>query len=347
MKIFFYLFFAFLISACSLQNVPKKPSIYTPAPQTSQTQSEKKQFGNKLAIIIPEKTIKSYSSIVINASLAYILRKEAKINTEIFLIGSEDEANIQKALNEIKAKDIHYIIAAFTTKGANTLSKLVDDEIIYIPTIHKTNTQISNPNIYFGGIDYKAQVAKLMQHAGPKIASFYDNSALSSHINQILTNYGAKLYLADGKKLNYVSLLFSQGSLHNASIFLNSSLTKNAIIASQIRVNNINAQGLFLTQIGYNPILLSLTQPGDRRKMLIANSILNEDLHLSYLNESFEQSIDYNWVAYSTSLGVDFIYTNFIDKKADKLFKEPMKDNQILYDIKLMKALEFGFEEVN
>ncbi len=347
-KLYLCLILALFISACSLtQPSIKHPS--TPVTTTTPPPSSAQQpvlSNDKLAIIIPEKSIKSYSSIVINASLAYILRKDAKMNTEIFLIGSEDEQSIRAALEKIKAKGVKFIIAAFTTRGVNFLNDY-EDFIFYIPTLHKNNTQIKASNVYFGGIDYKAQVEKLSQQGSAKIASFYDDSTLSSYLNSILSNYSARTYFVGGKKLNYISLLYSKGSLSGASIFLNTPLTKSAIIASQLRVNNITPSAILATQIAYNPILLSLTQPGDRKKMLIANSISNTDEYLSYLNESFEQSIDYNWVAYSTSIGVDFIYTSFIDKGAERLFKEPMKDNQILYDIKLMKALEFGFEEAN
>lgn len=348
--LYFSVFLALFFSACSLTMPPQtqnKAVTTTPKPSQMPSAQIKPQLkSDKLAIIIPEKSIKSYSNIIINASLAYILRQDAKMNTEIFLIGSEDEASIKQALEQIKAQNIGYVIAAFTTRGANFLGALNEKELIfYIPTLNKNNTQISSSNIYFGGIDYKAQAQKLSEQGGGTIASFYDDSTLSSYLNSVVSSLGARTYFVGGKKLNYVSLLYSKGSLNGASIFLNTPLTKSAIIASQLRVNNITPRAILATQIGYNPILLSLTQPGDRRKMLIANSISNTDAYLSYLNESFEQSIDYNWVAYATSLGVDFIYTTFIDKSATRLFKESMQNNQILYDIKLMRALEFGFAD--
>ena len=56
------------------------------------------------------------------------------------------------------------------------------------------------------------------------------------------------------------------------------------------------------------------------------------------------QSVDYNWVAYATSVGFDYFYTTKMNEGAKSLFSEKMQDNQIIYETKLVQALEFGFE---
>lgn len=348
MKIFISLCLALLFSACSfLQTTKPQTPQKTPSYTGSTITSTPTKKPETIAIIVPEKVIRSYSNIVTNAALAYVLRQEAKLEVQIFLIGTEDEANLKRALDEIRAKQIKLVVAALTLKGAKWLENKAESDIsFYIPTLHKNNAHIRKDNFYFGGIDYEAQIKALIERSNHKFASFYDDTALSNNLNQIVVNLtNAKTYRVAGKKLNYDSLLYSKGGLYNSSIFLNTSLAKTAIISSQLRVNDIKPYVLLSTQIGYNPTLLSLTQSGDRKNMLIANSINNKDISLSYLNEIFEQSIDYNWVAYSTSIGVEFFYKNFIDKEAKTLFDEKMQDHQVIYDVRLMKALEFGFEE--
>lgn len=303
----------------------------------------------KLAIIIPEKTIKNYSSTIINSSIAYLLRQRAQIQVKVFLIGTEDSAKINETLQKIEMQNYQYVIAGFTAKGASALETYSGNLKIFIPTLHKNDSKIQSENIYFGGIDYNAQIATLLSLAqGTQIAAFSDNSALSNTLNARLKNQNSnsRIYSLSSDKINFANLLRSQGSLSRDSILFNTSLVKTALISSQLRVYNVRPHILLSTQINYNPALLSLTQPADRKKLVIANSINNEDENLSYLNEMFSQSLDYNWVAYATSVGVDYFYANFLSK-SNRIFEEKLENSQILYKVRLMKSLEANFEESN
>lgn len=301
---------------------------------------------NKVAIIIPEKTIKSYSSIIINSSIAYVVRRDSNLDIKVFLIGDEDETKIRELIKELERQDFRFIIAGFTLRGANILAAIDPDMHFYIPTLHKNNTNINSSKIYFGGIDYEGQIQQLLTITNGNIASFYDNSALSNNLNQKLIKNAksVRTYSVVGEKINFPNLIRSKGNLSGASVFLNTPLVKSAIVASQLRSNSMYPFAVLSTQIGYNPSLLTLTQPQDRSKMYIANSISNDDIFLSYSNEMLNQSIDYNWVAYSTSVGLDYFYSNLMNK-GSSIFKEKMQNNQIIYKIKIMKALEFNFEE--
>ncbi|TKX29390.1 hypothetical protein CQA38_04730 [Campylobacter sp. MIT 12-5580] len=344
-SIFYTLAIVVFFSACTLTQAPKTIIV-------GENNTSKKDFSkdslSKLAIIIPEKTIKSYSSTIINASFAYLLRQNAKIDTKVFLIGIEDEARINRVLAELEAENFRFVIAGFTLKGANILAKHSNDMMFFIPTLHKKNTNIDAKNIYFGRIDYDAQIDKLLSEVNSNnIASFYDNSVLSNTLHQSILKKvpNARTYKIEGEKINFASVLKSKGPLRGSSIFLNTPLVTSAIISSQLRVNDIEVQNILSTQIGYNPMLLSLTQKEDRAKLIIANSIANKDKTLAYLNENFSQSIEYNWLAYATSVGLNFFYTSFMDKRSSSLFSESIEDTQVVYDIKLMKALEFNFAE--
>nr|EAL8991870.1 hypothetical protein [Campylobacter jejuni] len=302
----------------------------------------------KLAIIIPEKTIKSYSNTIINSSIAYLLRQRAEIKVKVFLTGTEDSNKIRAALDAAQAQGYQYAIAGFTLKGANELKNYSGNMKIFIPTIHKNNIQISNQNIIFGSIDYDAQIATLLSKSNANIAIFSDGSALSSNLNSriLAQNNNARIYTIEGEKLDFSRLLRSQGGVNNASIFFNAPLIKTALASSQLRIYNIHPYVLLSTQINYNPTFLSLTQQGDRENFIIANSINNHDDNLVYLNEIFNQSIDYNWIAYATSIGVDYFYTEFLNKKSESLFDEKIKNSQVDYKVRLMQGKQASFEEL-
>ncbi|MCC8278083.1 hypothetical protein LNU06_04910 [Campylobacter sp. VicNov18] len=311
-------------------------------------QNVQKITSVKLAIIIPEKTIKSYSSTIINSSIAYLLRQRAEIKVKVFLIGTEDSISIQSALDQAQTQEYQYAIAGFTLKGSNELKNYSGNMKIFIPTIHKNNTQISNKNIIFGSIDYDAQIAALLEKSNNNIAIFSDASALSSNLNSriLAQNNHARIYTIEGEKLDFNKLLKSQGGVNNASIFFNTPLIKTALASSQLRIYNIEPYILLSTQINYNPTFLSLTQQGDRENFIIANSIYNHDDNLIYLNEIFNQSIDYNWIAYATSIGVDYFYTEFLNKKSESLFDETIQNSQVNYKVRLMQGSQASFEEL-
>ncbi|CAM3960707.1 hypothetical protein N4T57_04215 [Campylobacter hepaticus] len=302
----------------------------------------------KLAIIIPEKTIKSYSNTIINSSIAYLLRQKAEIKVKVFLIGTENSTLIQSALEQAQNQGYKYAIAGFTLKGVNELKNYSGNMKIFIPTIHKNNTSISNENIIFGSIDYDAQIARLLNQANDNIAIFGDGSTLSNNLNARVLSQStqAKIYTLEGEKFDFNKLLKSQGGLNNTSIFFNTPLIKTALISSQLRIYDIYPYVLLSTQINYNPTFLSLTQEGDRNNFILANSIYNHDDNLSYLNEIFNQNINYNWIAYASSIGVDYFYTEFLNKKSDSLFDEKIKNSQVEYKVRLMRGKQASFEEL-
>ncbi|MFW5618321.1 MAG: hypothetical protein ACOCMY_00245, partial [Campylobacter hyointestinalis] len=131
--------------------------------------------------------------------------------------------------------------------------------------------------------------------------------------------------------------------LRDSSIFLNTPLIKTALLSSQFRVFDLNPNALLSTQINYNNALLSLTQPNDRKNMYIANSISKIDDEIISNNAILGQNIEYDWVAYSSTFGFDYIYTKFINSDASSLFDEKVQNNQVIYDTKIMKSNQFGF----
>ncbi|WP_139453757.1 hypothetical protein [Campylobacter armoricus] len=307
-----------------------------------------KNASIKLAIIIPEQIIKSYSNTIINSSIAYLLRQRAQIKVKVFLIGTEDESKIEKAFKQVKDEKFNYVIAGFTEKGVkNLLKEEIDSNVkIFIPTAHKRYFDTQKENIYFGSIDYQKQIQKLLEFSNGKNIIFSEGTSLASRLDENVLNVGnggEKIYTINTSKFDFRSILNQNKSFQDASIVLNTSLIKTALISSQLRTYDIKPYVLLSTQINYNPILLSLTQINDRKKLLLANSISNEDQTLSYLNELFSQNINYNWIAYTTSVGIDYFYTQYLDKDSQRIFDEELNNNQFDYKVKIIRSQGLGF----
>ena len=299
----------------------------------------------KVALIIPQDVIKSYSVVVSDSVFAYIFKRDVGSYIEIFYSGDESVENLNLAINRAKNAGFKYLIAPLTTNGLEIVnSDDYDDLIFYIPTINIKN--ISNPrsNLFFGGIDYEAQIQKLLTKANHKITAFGDGSRVSDMLNNLVANNTNEPYIKNIEgsdiKLNFLK---NNYKVKNSSIFLNTPLIKSALLSSQFRVFELTPHILLSTQLNYNSALISLTQSGDRKNMYIANSIMTPDSQLETLSAILGEKLDYDWVAYSTMIGMDFIYLNYINKSAKAIFKEEMQNNQIQYNINIMRAGNYGF----
>ncbi|WP_086229235.1 hypothetical protein [Campylobacter devanensis] len=299
----------------------------------------------KVALIIPQDVIKSYSVVVSDSVFAYIFKRDVGSHIEIFYSGDESAENLNLAINRAKNAGFKYLIAPLTTNGLEIVnSDDYDDLIFYIPTINIKN--ISNPrsNLFFGGIDYEAQIQKLLTKANHKITAFGDGSRVSDILNNLVANNTNEPYIKNIEgsdiKLNFLK---NNYKVKNSSIFLNTPLIKSALLSSQFRVFELTPHILLSTQLNYNSALISLTQSGDRKNMYIANSIMTPDSQLETLSAILGEKLDYDWVAYSTMIGMDFIYLNYINKSAKAIFKEEMQNNQIQYNINIMRAGNYGF----
>ena len=299
----------------------------------------------KVALIIPQDVIKSYSVVVSDSVFAYIFKRDVGSHIEIFYSSDESAENLNLAINRAKNAGFKYLIAPLTTNGLEIVnSDDYDDLIFYIPTINIKN--ISNPrsNLFFGGIDYEAQIQKLLQKANHKISAFGDGSRVSNMLNEIVATNSTNPYIQNIEgsdiKLNFLK---NNYKVKNSSIFLNTPLIKSALLSSQFRVFELEPYILLSTQLNYNSALISLTQSGDRKNLYIANSIMTPDSQLETLSAILGEKLAYDWVAYSTMIGMDFIYLNYINKSAQAIFKENMQDNQIQYNINIMRAGNYGF----
>jgi SRSO17 transposase len=109
---------------------------------------------------------------------------------------------------------------------------------------------------------------------------------------------------------------------------------------SQLRANNIKVKQVFSSQVSYSPLILTLTQKKDRRNLIIANSIGKSDDRLIAYSELLNSDIVYNWVNYSSLVGLDYFVTN----NKSGLVSDRVDNNQVDFNIELMRANGSKFE---
>ena len=306
--------------------------------------------SDKIAVIIPQKIIKSYANVVSNAILSYILKQDA--NVEVKFINSSDESlsSLQNALQNARNEGFIYFIAALTQNGANMVNSLIlPNELIYIPSVHSSFVTAPKPNLIFGGVDYKAQISALLAFANEKIVAFDDGSALAQKLNEYVRMQSNDYYESSitGKDINLNDTLSKKSKFDNASVFLNIPIVKASLVATQMRGFEIKPYALLSTQINFLPNIFSAITQRDRQNLFVANSLNSLDERFLGLGDLFGVDFRYSQIGYSSALGVEYIYTNFINKNASKIFTERVEGSQVLYDVKIYDTKSDHFNEVN
>ena len=306
--------------------------------------------NGKIAVIIPQKIIKSYANVVSNAVLSYVLKQDADI--EIKFINSNDESpqSLTNAMQMARAQGFNYFIAALTSNGANIINSLVlSNELIYIPSVHSSFIINPKPNLIFGGIDYKEQISALLAYSNEKIVAFDDGSSLGQKLNEYVRMQSSDYHEASivGKDINLNDTLSKKSKFNDASIFLNIPIVKASLVATQMRGFEIKPYALLSTQINFLPNIFNAIAQRDRQNLFIANSLnpIN-DLFLG-LGDLFDVDFRYSQIGYSSAFGAEYIYTNFIDKSADRIFTERVENSQVLYGVKIYNAKGDHFDETN
>ena len=306
--------------------------------------------SDKIAVIIPQKVIKSYANVVSNAILSYILKQDA--NVEVKFINSSDESlsSLQNALQNARNEGFIYFIAALTQNGANIANSLIlPNELIYIPSVHSSFVIAPKPNLIFGGVDYKAQISALLAFANEKIVAFDDGSALAQKLNEYVRMQSNDYYESSitGKDINLNDTLSKKSKFDNASVFLNIPIVKASLVATQMRGFEIKPYALLSTQINFLPNIFSAITQRDRQNLFVANSLNLLDESFLGFGDLFGVDFRYSQIGYSSALGVEYIYTNFINKSASKIFAERVEGSQVLYDVKIYDTKSDHFNEVN
>ena len=343
MKLFnflFLLFIAFFINSC----VHKVTVV---------TMDQEEEL--KIAMILPNK-IGRYAHTTSTAVFAYMLTRELPYKLKTFQISSESPEEIRRVLDEIKEQEFNYIIAPMTLQGAKNVVKQEEELIVFFPTIHRSELTNVNQNIYFGAIDYKAQIEKLSPLARSPLVVMYDKShkgmrllemTKKSYSQQSDINKNRKVltYAIDKKRSSLKSYFNKNEAIQNGSFVLNTPLIKSTMILSQLSVYDVNVSNVLSTQINYDPLLLSMTQKNDQKNLYIANSISIQDDTLIEANALLSNDIVYDWINYASTIGADYFY--HIVTGEERIYPLPFVDNQIIYPIAIVQPSKSHFTQIS
>ncbi|WP_031347810.1 hypothetical protein [Sulfurimonas hongkongensis] len=306
----------------------------------------------RIALLLPYKIIGRYASSTTNASFAYLIAKNHSFELKSYKIESEDIDDIKKALEVISNDGFNYVIAPFTQKGADAVS-LINPEInIFFPTINKKDVTSTSSYLYYGGIDYRAQSDMLLKEAVSPLVIFYDDTTIGNK----LSLYEEMAYLTSSdpqekksvvkfaipkRTTNLEKQLKDNKSIVEGSFFINTPIVKTGMIMSQLTLYETNATKVLSTQINYDPLILSITQYEDRKNMIIANSITQNNSILIETNSLLGNDIVYDWINYTTTVGVDYFYSHAT--RADREYEIKLQDNQMIYPIELLNPSRYRF----
>jgi len=318
----------------------------------------------KIALLLPYKKIGKYASSTTNAAFAYLITKSHSFELKSYKIENEDESSIHAALSQMQQDGFNYVIAPLTQIGATNIINLNPDMNIYLPTINKQDISSDNSNIIFGAIDYKKQCEMLMHEAtsplvifsdesftGRKLAAIEEQEFRYEDVNMTTLNENneevvmTQKVLNEEKKVikffisrrttNLESHLKENEKIKKGTFIINTPIVKSGMIMSQLTLYDVNATNILSTQINYNPLLLSMTQYNDRKDMVVANSITQHNNVLTQTNSLLGNDIVYDWINYATTIGVDYFFNQLTNE--DKEYNIPLVENQMQYDVELLK----------
>ncbi len=317
-----------------LKQETKKITVEVPKKMTANSKNE------QIALVFASGTIGKYAVESSNVAMTYLVNKNSKFKLEVIDIQLETKDNITKALDILNEKGIKKVIFLVTGSNIWGLNSYYDIEKfdIYLPLVHKSTVVNPKANYIFGGMDYANQFKFLTLKASSHIIEIYDESIISKSLHDELVKLNIpniKHIQLTGKNPNYNPLFIRSNKIKNATVILNTSIVKSAIILSILRGNDVNPKETFATQLNYSPVIFNLTQLEDRERLFVANSIELLPRDVEELISFFGEDVVYNWVNYTTVLGVEYFMTN-----NKKLFGNiEIKENQVSYPVKL-----FGFE---
>ncbi|MRJ01925.1 MAG: hypothetical protein GXO19_00445 [Epsilonproteobacteria bacterium] len=247
---------------------------------------------------------------------------------------------LQEEIDQLQDRDL--IILFLPYGSAPLIRELQSSTLLFIPTINRRVLDFETP-FYFGGIDYLAQIDRLLSLGGEgPLAIFYMGR---SPLSQLLTNYatarrrGALLYNLKNRGKNLKSIL--SPALNGRDILLNTPIVTTSLILSQLTLYGYRPERKLSTQINFNPKLFDMTQSQDRRELYIANSITSPSPTVGAAVEIYGIDIDYDWLIYGIVAGVEHL---LLPEEATT--QEEFIDRQLQYDIQILRCGEKGFTPV-
>jgi len=282
-----------------------------------------------LAVVIDKKRFFRFIPSIMNSLNAYFSQKGIDYHVKLY----DTDTDISK----IDSNDIIYYAT-----DTSELPKLEDyNKTFYFPLINKNETNISKENFYFGAIDLKDQTQKLVSLIDGRSVVIADKTLLS----QKLLNYEQNL--TNISKVYYFPNIYYK-VLNNSFVIFNTSAGKTAQVLSKITQKEIKTKLTLSSQLGYDPLMIILTQPADVEKLIIANSIIHPPLLINENANLLNSNIRYNWINYATCILANKAYNRQNDEDSYYMsdFNTYIFDYQINYKTKLYRIFRGAFKEV-
>lgn len=312
--------------------------------------STKAQY-EKLAIVFPSSDIDRYALEATNTLNAYLLQKEQPFALETFDMMVQNKKNIIKVFDRVRAKKIKKVILLITKDYVNMLQHVVDLQSfeIVLPLVNKYEQKLTpkllNSKILYGAISYKQQFDKLISYArNYALVEFYDNSPIGDTLHKYVKSKNLKYSrMIDDNNGRYKRILkYHKSKIDNSAVILNTPIVKSSILLSAATAEELQIPIVLSTQLNFTPLLFSLTQVNDRKNLVIASSIGELPADLREYNNLLGNNILYNWVNYSSIVAAEYLLNQNIEK-FDEL---SIKDNQIIYPVKLYDVKYYSFKEI-
>lgn len=316
-----------------------------PVVNNENIQIDAKRAKIQVAFIYPSKLVEKYAKTSLNTISGYLSYQNADYNLVVVDSETESHENIRLAFSKVSELGITNVIAMFTPNAIGTLNQVVSSDLkVYLPLIEKKDSLENNDSLIFGSISYDEQLKKLSYYSTGKNAMFYQDTYLGMKLKR---TYDSLIYDTSVQKLikkdeTNFKYIVNDYKLNNSSLYLNTDIVKTALILSQLRAYEVYPKLIFTTQVAYDPMLMVLTQEKDRERLVIANSIDDVNSKLKDEITTFGGNITYEWVDYSTLVGINYLYNG----GHSSLITTQIVDNQVVYTPRLFKSTDVGFLEI-
>ena len=299
----------------------------------------------KVAFLYPSNLVSKYAKSSINTISGYLSHQNSDYELVVIDTENESSSRINSAFEEVKSANITNVIALFTPNAVGTLNNVVSSNLkVYLPLVEKKEVSSTNSSLIFGSISYDDQVKKLISYSSDNNVMFYQDSYLGSKLKKsyesVVSNVRLKKEIKKNEN-NFKSIVTGSG-LANSTLFLNTDIVKSSLILSQLRSYDVYPKVVLSTQLSYDPLLMTLTQDKDRDRLIVANSIDVVDKELRDEIATAGGNIVYEWVDYSTLVGINYLYYG----KNSSLVPTKIENNQAIYNPRLFSCTEFGFSEI-
>ena len=299
----------------------------------------------KVAFLYPSNLVSKYAKSSINTVSGYLSHQDSDYELVVIDTENESASRIDSAFQEVKKSNIKNVIALFTPNAVGTLNNVVSSNLkVYLPLIEKKEVSSSNSSLIFGSISYDDQVKKLINYSSGNNIMFYQDTYLGSKLKKSyeLVVSDVRLKREIKKSENNFKAIVTGSGLANSTLFLNTDIVKSSLILSQLRSYDVYPKVVLSTQLSYDPLLMTLTQDKDRDRLIVANSIDVVDKELRDEIATAGGNIVYEWVDYSTLVGINYLYYG----KNSSLVPTKIENNQAVYNPRLFSCTEFGFSEI-